>query len=160
MVPWHVGKCFKNTKTMMRKHEKGYCSNQWSNVHVGMILGIFSIYKISNQMKTLRKGNVIILGKHVIFWLDIRRKHIYLEANRNLVLSYLGSPMCCCSIVFMALSCEKCWLMSVCRTMSMQRLRNSRNSVFCMWEKMLQSCSWIILKNKRSIIMFQVNTWC
>jgi hypothetical protein len=44
--------------------------------------------------------------------------------------------------------------------MSMQRLRNSRNSVFCMWEKMLQSCSWIILKNKRSIIMFQVNTWC
>lgn len=62
--------------------------------------------------------------------------------------TYLGSPLCCCRRVFMAFNCEKCWLMSVCKTISMIRLRNSRKSVFCMLLKMLQSCSCIILENE------------
>ena len=71
---------------------------------------------------------------------------VYNEHDTARFFAYLGSPMCCASIVFIAFSCEKCWLMSVCRTISMHRFLNSRKSVFCMWEKMLQSCSWIILQ--------------
>ncbi len=71
-------------------------------------------------------------------------------------LLYLGSPVCWASMVFMALSWEKCWLMSVWRTISMQRFRNSRKSDFCMWEKILQSCSWIILKKKLKIKIYVI----
>ena len=57
----------------------------------------------------------------------------------------LGSEECCCSMVFMAFSCRKCWLMSVCRTISMQSARNCRNSLLDMLVKMLQSFFWMVL---------------
>ena len=49
----------------------------------------------------------------------------------------------------MAFSCEKCCVMSVCKTISMQRLRNSRKSAFCMLAKMLQSWCSRVLREKR-----------
>ena len=59
--------------------------------------------------------------------------------------THLGSEECCWSMVFMALSWRKCWLMSVCRTISMQSARNCRNSLRDMLVKMLQSFFWIVL---------------
>ena len=66
--------------------------------------------------------------------------------------SYLDSVLFCWIMLFMAFNCEKCWLISVCKTISMIKFRNSRKSVFCMLLNMLQSCSLINLeaKNKQN----------
>ena len=129
---------------------------KFGNIKISLVVfqivcGIQNVFYVRHNVYIIYHLCFLQITKSAMLLCHISRQDLNVTSTNNVSKRYLGSASV--SRFFIFLSCWKWKLMSVARTISITRVRNSRNSSLERFWRMLHSSSLITLWTQKQMTM-------